>query len=107
MLWTILYKNNGPILCPLNKNSSVRKTKRNRLMLVSIYAVCSKRKSRFVKNQEESGISINNPNYDGYQRGLGSMVHKLFNKKTGSWAIATSKTRVNVNEMQFKNYINH
>ena len=76
-------------------------------MLVSIYAVCSKRKSRFVENQEESGISIENPKYDGYQRGLASMVYKLFNKKTGSWVIATSKTRVNVNEMQLKNYINH
>ena len=28
-----------------------------------------------------------NPKYDGYQRGLGSMVHKLFDKKTGSRGI--------------------
>ena len=28
-----------------------------------------------------------NPKYDGYQRGLGSMVHKLFDKKTSSRGI--------------------
>ena len=35
-----------------NENSSVRKTKQNRLMLLSNCAVCGKKKSRFIKNQE-------------------------------------------------------
>ena len=35
-------------------NSSVRKTKQNRLMLLSICAVCGKKKSTFVKNKELS-----------------------------------------------------
>ena len=39
-----------------------------------------------------------NWNYDGYQRALGSMVYKIFDKKAGSRAIATSKAGVSVNE---------
>ena len=35
-----------------NGNSSVRKTKQNTLMLLSICAVCGKKKSTFIKNQE-------------------------------------------------------
>ena len=35
-----------------NKNSSVRVTKQNRLMLLSNFAVCGKKKSKFIKNQE-------------------------------------------------------
>ena len=38
-----------------------------------------------------------NPNCDGYQRGLTSMMYKLFDKKLGSRAI--SKVRSNVNEV--------
>ena len=34
-----------------------------------------------------------NPKYDGYQRGLASMVYEVFNKKTGSG------TKANVNEV--------
>ena len=34
------------------KNSRVRRTKQNRLILVSNYAVCGKKKSRLIKNQE-------------------------------------------------------
>ena len=37
-----------------NKNSSVRKTKQNRLTLLSNCAICGKRKSSFIKNQEPS-----------------------------------------------------
>ena len=37
-----------------NENSSVRKTKENRLMLLSKCAICGKRKSIFIKNQELS-----------------------------------------------------
>ena len=34
-----------------NQNSSVRKTKQNRLMLLSNCVVCDKKKSTFIKNQ--------------------------------------------------------
>ena len=33
-----------------NKNSSVRKTNQNRLMLLSNCAICGKKKSAFIKN---------------------------------------------------------
>ena len=35
-----------------NENSNVRKTKQNRLMLLSNCAVCGKKKSTFIKNKE-------------------------------------------------------
>ena len=35
-----------------SKNSSVRKTKQNRLMLLSNYAVCGNKKPSFIKNQK-------------------------------------------------------
>ena len=35
-----------------NENSSVRKTKQNRLILLSNCAVCRKKKSTFIKNEE-------------------------------------------------------
>ena len=35
-----------------NENSSVRKTKQNRLIVLSNCAVCGKKKSRFAKNQK-------------------------------------------------------
>ena len=38
----------------INENSSVRKTKQNRLMLLSNCAVCDKKKSTFIKNKELS-----------------------------------------------------
>ena len=37
-----------------NENSSVRKTKHNRLMILSNCAVCGKRKSTFTKSQKVS-----------------------------------------------------
>ena len=39
-----------------------------------------------------------NPRYDGYQRGLASMVFKVLDKKKGSGAIATSKAGASANE---------
>ena len=47
-----LYKNNWNLLCPLqkntaNKNSSVKKTKQNRLLLLSNCATCDKKKINF------------------------------------------------------------
>ena len=35
-----------------NENSNVRKTKQNRLMLLSNCAVCGKKKSTFLKNEK-------------------------------------------------------
>ena len=40
-----------------NENSSVRKTKQNRSMLLSNCAVCSEKKSTFIKNQALNSIS--------------------------------------------------
>ena len=37
-----------------NKNYSIRRTKENRLMLVSNCAVCDKKRLRLIKNQEAS-----------------------------------------------------
>ena len=36
----------------VNKNSGVRKTKQNRLMLLSNCDACGKKKSTFIKNKE-------------------------------------------------------
>ena len=35
-----------------NENSSVRKTKQDRLLIWSDYAACGKKKQAFIKNQE-------------------------------------------------------
>ena len=40
----------------VNKISSVKKTKESRLMLVSNCAVCGKKKTGFIKNQEASEL---------------------------------------------------
>ena len=39
-----------------NKTSSVRRTKQNRLTLVSNSSICSKKKSKFFKNQRASEL---------------------------------------------------
>ena len=39
-----------------NKNSSIWKTKQNRLMLLSNCAICDKKKSTFIENQETSRL---------------------------------------------------
>ena len=39
-----------------NKNSSVRRTKQNRFMLVSNFANCGKKKSKTIRNQEASRL---------------------------------------------------
>ena len=41
-----------------NKNPIVRRTKQNRLMLVSNCAVCSNKKSKYIKNQEASTLEL-------------------------------------------------
>ena len=48
--------------------------------------------------KDRAYINAINSKYDGYQRGLASMVYRIFEKKTGSRAIATSKARTSVIE---------
>ena len=43
-----------------NENSSVRKTKQKRLMLLSNCTICGKKKSTFIKNQELHNFDISN-----------------------------------------------
>ena len=43
----------------MNKKPTFRRTKQNRLMHVSNCAICSKKKSMFIKNQEGSGLLSN------------------------------------------------
>ena len=55
--YCLIYSNNGHVFASCvkytaNKNSNVRKTKQNRLMLLSNCAVCGKKKSNFIKNKE-------------------------------------------------------
>ena len=38
-----------------NKNSSIIRTKENVWMFVSNFAICGKKKAKFIKNQEVSG----------------------------------------------------
>ena len=40
-----------------NENSNVRKTKQNRLMLLSNCNICGKKKSTFIKNKELSNFN--------------------------------------------------
>ena len=51
-----------------------------------------KRRTASDKVLREKAFSIaKNPKYDGYQRGLSSMVYKIFDKKTSGGAIAMSQ----------------
>ena len=40
-----------------NENSSVKKTKQNRLMILSNCAICGKKRLTFIKNEELNNIS--------------------------------------------------
>ena len=42
-----------------NINSKVSKTSSNRIMLLSKCAICGRKKSRFIKNQEAKGLLSN------------------------------------------------
>ena len=42
----------------VNENASVRRTKQNRLMLVSNCVICGKKRLRFIKNQETSRLEL-------------------------------------------------
>ena len=41
-----------------SKNSSTRRTKQNRLVLISNCSVCGKKKSRFIKYQEATRLEL-------------------------------------------------
>ena len=60
MIQNILYKNIRNVLSHWEEkhyeNNGVRKTKQNRSMLVSFCSLCGKKISRFIKNQEASGL---------------------------------------------------
>ena len=45
--YCVSYKSNAE-----NENSSARRTKQNRLMVLSNYAVCGKKNPSFIKNKE-------------------------------------------------------
>ena len=44
---------------PENINSKVSETSNNRIMVLSKCAICSSKKSRFIKNQEAKGLLSN------------------------------------------------
>ena len=44
-----------------------------------------------------------NPDYDGYQRGLASMVYKIFNKKTAASGVATFANKSMSHQLQLTN----
>ena len=53
----------------------------------------------FVEISKDRAYEIaKNRQCDGYQRGLAIMVYKIFDKKTGSGVIATTKAGASVNE---------
>ena len=55
---------------------------------------------KFVKNK---ALKIaNEPKYDGYQRGLASMVYKFFDKKTKGSGIAASLAKISANEPNYQ-----
>ena len=46
-----------------------------------------------------------NPKYDGYQKGLTSVVYKFFDKKTGSRASVSEELDQEVHKLMIKNSI--
>ena len=63
MLWNILYKNDGTYCVSCKRKIAieylgVRRTKQNRSMLVSKYAVCSTKNLRFINNQETRRLEL-------------------------------------------------
>ena len=58
---------------------------------------CSKSKDLVKRTQSDKVVRdkafkiANNPKYDGYQRGLASMVYKFFDKKSSGSGITTNE----------------
>ena len=53
--------------------------------------------------KDEAFKIANNPKYDGYQRGLASMVYKLFDKKSASFDKSKGSDIINRPNYQFAN----
>ena len=53
--------------------------------------------------REKAFKIASNPNYDGYQRGLASMVYMFFNKKSAGSGVATLANKYMPNELQIVN----
>ena len=106
-------------------NLRVSKTNNGKTMILSKYAICGSKKTRFIKKQEGNGILSNldlkaplnvipllgdilfRIIKNAYQRGLASMVYKFFDKKSASVADKSTKgSGVNNEINQLKNYIN-
>ena len=106
-------------------NLRVSKTNNGKTMILSKYAICGSKKTRFIKKQEGNGILSNldlkaplnvipllgdilfRIIKNAYQRSLASMVYKFFDKKSASLAVKSTKgSGVNNEISQLKNYIN-
>ena len=90
-------------------NLRVSKTNNGKTMILSKYAICGSKKTRFIKKQEGNGILSNldlkaplnvipllgdilfRIIKNAYQRGLASMVYKFFDKKSASLADKSTK----------------
>ena len=53
--------------------------------------------------KDETFKIASNPNYDGYQRGLASMVYKFFNEKSAGSGAATLANKTMSNQLQLAN----
>ena len=59
------------------------------------------------KLRDEASNNAKNTKYDGYQRGLASMVYKFFDKKSAlGVAIKNNHILINVLQTQLKSYTN-
>ena len=100
----------------MSVNPRVSATSNGRTMILSKCALCGSKKSKFIKNQKAKGLLSSlghktplskipkafniakNPKYDGYQRGLASMVYKFFDKKTRSSGVTLANKSILKNE---------
>ena len=53
----------------------------------------------WLKEQRKAFSIFGNPNYDGYQRGLASMVYEFFNKKSAGSGVSTLANKSAVKSM--------
>ena len=62
-----------------------------------------KSKDLVKRTQSDNVFKIaSNPKYDGYQRGLASMVYKFFDKKSKGSGIVTSLANKSANEPNYQ-----
>ena len=82
-----------------NIDPKMVRTKNNRLVMQSKCSVCGIKKSRF---KDKAFKIASDPKYDGYQRGLGSMVYKFFDKKSKGSGIVASLANKSANEPNYQ-----